>query len=339
MPTGLRRSFSEVLQVAESEREAHDIHRLQLERGVPGSDVVVLSRNNSEDRLEPATDLQPGSRLHDSLQTAKPRSCLAVRLARPFESIGETPSLLECEVSGASPKDSTCLPLLVSGEVIGSVLVEHEGRLAGREERRLHESVAQAAPILANLRNLALAEARAATDALTGLPNRRAINDTLKRMLAQSARTVSPMAVLLIDLDHFKKINDTFGHEEGDAVLAAVGDILASTVRASDFVGRNGGEEFVALLPDTAEEDALGVAEKLRSAIEAVKLARVDRTITASFGVAIHPDVASEPENLLRLADRALYVAKAAGRNRVELARMPSTGAIAQNGAQVPASV
>lgn len=93
-------------------------------------------------------------------------------------------------------------------------------------------------PILANLRNLALAEARAATDVLTGLPNRRAIMDTLKRMLAQSARTASPMAPVLIDLDHFKQIKDTFGHGEGDAVLAAVGDTLSDTVRTSDFVAQ-----------------------------------------------------------------------------------------------------
>ncbi len=332
-------TFSEILQVAESEREAHEILKLHLERGVSGSEVVVLSRNNSENRLEPATDLSPSSRLRESLVTAQPRSCLAVRLARPFESVADAPSLLECEVCGASAKDSTCLPLLVSGEVIGSVLVEHEGHLTSSDERRLHESVAQAAPTLANLRNLALAEARAATDALTGLPNRRAIQDTLKRMLAQSARTVLPMAVLMIDLDHFKKVNDSYGHEEGDAVLAAVGDILSNTVRASDFVGRNGGEEFVALLPNTGEADALTVAEKLRAAVETVNLARVDRTITASFGVAVHPDVAGDSETLLRLADRALYTAKAAGRNRVELAHAVVAGiATPQNGVPSAAS-
>jgi len=128
------------------------------------------------------------------------------------------------------------------------------------------------------------------------------------------------MAAILLDLDHFKQVNDTFGHEEGDAVLASVGDVLSSTVRTSDFVGRSGGEEFVALLPETSAAGALEVAEKLRAAIAAVKLTRVDRAITASFGVAVHPDAAGDAETLLRLADRALYAAKGAGRNRVELA-------------------
>jgi diguanylate cyclase (GGDEF)-like protein len=313
-------AFAELLQVTENEREAHAMLKRQIEHRVPGTEVVVFNRNNSKDRLEAMTDLREDSRLLEPLKSAEPRSCLAVRLSRPFESGGATSSLLECEVCGMTATASTCLPLLVSGEVIGSVLVDHDAPLGGRDERRVQDSVAQAAPVLANLRNLALAEARALTDALTGLPNRRAIQDTLKRMLAQSARTVSPLAAMLIDLDHFKQINDTFGHEDGDAVLAAVGDVLASSMRASDFAGRNGGEEFVALLPDTDATGALEVAEKLRVAIAAIRLPQTERGITASFGVAIHPDVAGDPETLLRLADRALYAAKSAGRDRVELA-------------------
>jgi diguanylate cyclase (GGDEF)-like protein len=140
------------------------------------------------------------------------------------------------------------------------------------------------------------------------------------------------MAAIMLDLDHFKQINDTFGHEEGDAVLASVGDVLSSTVRTSDFVGRSGGEEFVALLPGTDAEGALEVAEKLRATIAGVKLTRVDRAISASFGVAVHPDVAGDAETLLRLADRALYAAKGSGRNRVELAAATASPAGADLG-------
>ena len=115
----------------------------------------------------------------------------------------------------------------------------------------MRETVAQSAPVLANLRNLAIAESRALTDVLTGLANKRSIEDTLKRMSAQAGRTLSPLAAVLLDLDHFKQNNDLFGHDRGDDVLAAVGSTITQTLRDSDVAGRYGGEEFLLLLPDT----------------------------------------------------------------------------------------
>ncbi|HMC08612.1 MAG TPA: diguanylate cyclase [Actinomycetota bacterium] len=99
----------------------------------------------------------------------------------------------------------------------------HNGVLESQEERRMRESFTQGAPVLANLRNLAIAELRAATDALTGLPNRRAMAKAVKRMVAHASRVVAPLSLLLLDLDHFKQINDTYGHSRGDQVLASVG--------------------------------------------------------------------------------------------------------------------
>jgi diguanylate cyclase (GGDEF)-like protein len=179
--------------------------------------------------------------------------------------------------------------------------------------------VTQAAPVLANLRNLATAEIRAATDALTGLPNNRAVQDTVKRMVAQAARSVAPLSEALLDLDHFKRINDAYGHGRGDEVLAAVAATLRSSIRDSDFVGRYGGEEFILLLPDTGKEQAHIVAEKVRAAVAATTLSRIDHPVTASLGVATVPEDAGDSDALIRAADRALYVAKGNGRNRVEL--------------------
>jgi diguanylate cyclase (GGDEF)-like protein len=316
-------AFSDAMQAAETEREAHGVLKLHIERWVPDSEIVVLNRHSVTDELEATTSLPGGSPLHDAIENAEPRACLAVRLARTHDSAAEPPPLLECELCGRTAGESTCVPLQVSGEVIGAVLVEHERLLHADEHRRIEDTVSQAGPTLANLRNLALAEARAATDSLTGLPNRRAVQDALKRTIAQAGRTLSPMAVLLLDLDHFKQINDTFGHDRGDAVLAAVGDVLSRSLRTSDFVGRNGGEEFIALLPDTGVEGALEAAEKLRGAIERVTVPGIDRPVTASVGAAVYPHTAADAESLLRLADRALYAAKANGRNRAELADTP----------------
>jgi diguanylate cyclase (GGDEF)-like protein len=310
------REFSEVLQLTESEAEAYGLIKRHLERSLPGSVVTVMSRNNSRDRLEARTELPPGSEVSERLLDAEPRSCLAIRQARERSHSARRPGLLSCSVCGAL-EYTTCVPSLVSGEVIGSVLVEHAQPLGESEHEQVLATVAQAAPTLGNLRNLALAESRALTDALTGLPNTRAVYDTLKRMLAQASRTLNPLSAVMLDLDHFKQINDTLGHEKGDEALAAVGDALASSTRAGDFAGRYGGEEFVVLLPDTDKAGALELAEKLRLAVSLLRVPGTERPLTTSCGVASYPADAQDPERLLRLADRALYAAKAAGRNRV----------------------
>jgi diguanylate cyclase (GGDEF)-like protein len=213
-----------------------------------------------------------------------------------------------------------CLPLTVGGQVIGSVLLNHAVPYAEAEQQRIRDSVSQAAPVLANLRNLAVAEIRAATDGLTGLPNKRAVTDAMKRLFAQASTTASPLGLLLIDLDHFKQINDEWGHPVGDQVLANVGAVLRSVLRAQDFAGRNGGEEFAVLLPDTGIPAALEIAERIRAAVAEISLPGADVSVTASLGVVGFPDHATTLDRLERLADAALYIAKRGGRNRAELA-------------------
>jgi diguanylate cyclase (GGDEF)-like protein len=137
-------------------------------------------------------------------------------------------------------------------------------------------------------------------------------------MVAESLRTGLPLSALLLDLDHFKQINDTYGHGPGDEVLATVGEAIRSTVRESDFAGRYGGEEFVVLLPDTDLDAAMIVAEKIRKAVAGIQITAVDRRITTSVGVASLPLHAHDTATLIRAADRALYTAKANGRNRTE---------------------
>jgi diguanylate cyclase (GGDEF)-like protein len=312
--------FAEALQVAQDQPEAHRLLKRHLESRIPESSVVVLNRNNSADRLEPSEKLPADHPLAKPLAHAAPRSCLAVRLSRHYERGGPEAEaeVLTCELCGALSTPSSCQPLLVGGEVIGSVLVEHRGPLRPDQSRQFDDSVTQAAPVLANLRNLAIAETQAATDALTGLPNKRALDDTFKRMLAVAGRGISPLSILILDLDHFKQINDTLGHERGDEALASLGALLRRQLRGGDFAARFGGEEFVALLPDTDRSGALSVAEALRRAIHELKVGGLNRPLTASFGVATYPDDGVDPEQLMRTADRALYVAKQGGRDRVE---------------------
>jgi diguanylate cyclase (GGDEF)-like protein len=309
--------FSEAMQMTESEHEAYGLLKRHLERSLGGSEVTVLGRNNSADRLEPRTPLQPGAALAAGLQDARPRSCLAVRTGeQQNRTNGEAP-LMECDVCGKLGP-SACQPLLVGGEVMGSVLALPEGSLAPEERETMRLSVAQAAPILANLRNLAIAEQRAGTDELTGLANQRSANDAVKRMAAEASAD-APLAAIVLDLDHFKQINDLYGHGAGDEVLAAVGAALRTTLRPDDFCSRWGGEEFLLLLPDADTEGARSAAENLRAAVGGIRVASVQREISASLGVAVLPVHASDAIGVVRSADRALYAAKAAGRNRVEV--------------------
>src|SRR4051812_39260649 len=308
------------MQIVHDEPEAHGLVRRHLERTLADSTVVVLNRNNSANRLEAATPLAEDSHLARSIADGvEPRACVAARLGRTHEGDPADGALLRCDLCGKKAS-STCIPLLVSGEVIGSVLVEHPAPPHAPDRERVTETVAQASPVIGNLRNLAIAELHAATDSLTGLPNRRALQDTLRRMVAHAGRSLAPLTAVALDLDHFKQINDRFGHEKGDDVLAAVGQLLADTVRDSDFAARAGGEEFSILLPDTDLDGALAVAEKLRAAITRLEVPGIDARITGSFGVASLPTHAVDAPTLLRKADRALYVAKQQGRDRVQAA-------------------
>ena len=249
--------FAATMQIVHDEPEAYGLVRRHLERTLAESAVVVLNRNNSANRLEAATPLAEDSHLARALADGvEPRACVAARLGRTHEGDPADSALLRCELCGKTA-NSTCTPLLVSGEVIGSVLVEHPAPLDATDRERVTETVAQASPVIGNLRNLAIAELHAATDSLTGLPNRRALHDALRRMVAQAGRSLAPLAAVALDLDHFKQINDRFGHEKGDDVLAAVGRLLADAVRDSDVAARAGGEEFCILLPDTDLDGAL----------------------------------------------------------------------------------
>ena len=312
--------FADTLQLAEDEGEAHRLLQVHLERSVSSAVITVLNRNNSADRLEAVTVVAADSPLTETLRHAEPRSCLAVRSGRVHDDGTEHRALLSCSVCGTCPGQSTCNPLTVGGEVIGSVLASRANPYSALERATIRDSVNQAAPVLANLRNLAIAELRAATDSLTGLPNKRAVADNLKRMLAQASRTLTPMCLLMLDLDHFRDINERFGHPSGDQALASVGAALRTALRDSDFAGRNGGEEFVVILPDTDLTGGLLAAENIRASIAEISLPGVDLAVTASVGLATYPDHATSAERLERLADSALYVAKRSGRNRVEIA-------------------
>jgi len=161
---------------------------------------------------------------------------------------------------------------------------------------------------------------QAATDQLTGLPNRRYLWEALSAELMRARRKQTPLAVILLDIDHFKQFNDRWGHEAGDLVLKNVSYAIRTVVRGSDIVARHGGEEFVIVLPEADAEIALARAEGVRLEIAGLKLTYGGEslgTVTASFGVAVSRKLIETAEGLVRIADHAMYEAKQGGRNRV----------------------
>ena len=193
---------------------------------------------------------------------------------------------------------------------------------APNEIALLQKMAAQLGKVLAKIAQHQQTRALSITDALTGLYNRRHFNERYAAEYMRAARYGRPLAVLLVDIDHFKKFNDEHGHLVGDKVLKLTAKVLHESIRKADLLARYGGEEFVLVLPEIDKEHALQVAEKLRRAIEQTHFPKEESQpfghLTASFGLAAFPEDASEETALLKLADEALYRAKANGRNRVE---------------------
>lgn len=162
----------------------------------------------------------------------------------------------------------------------------------------------------------------ASHDELTCLGNRHMIQSRFQQEVERAERYGQPLSVFMIDIDHFKRVNDEHGHQTGDEVLQALAKSLERCVRSVDFVGRLGGEEFLAILPQQDHDTALISAERIRRTIEATPINTKNYTlsITVSLGIATMPDHGNTPDDLIREADRAMYLAKREGRNRVESA-------------------
>jgi diguanylate cyclase (GGDEF)-like protein len=222
------------------------------------------------------------------------------------------------------------VPLVADGEALGVVLAEWgrgpRAQIPGVTVETLAQSASQTAAALRNAALLSEIEHLATRDGLTGLANRRLFEETLQREVARSHRRNAPLALVVLDVDHFKDVNDTVGHQAGDAVLREVARAMVGNTKASDLPARYGGDEFVVLLPDCTGDDAVAVAERLRAAVAAEVTAV---PVTVSAGVGAMPVNAGDGERLVAAADAALYSAKREGRDRsVRSARVAEPGEV-----------
>jgi diguanylate cyclase (GGDEF)-like protein len=214
------------------------------------------------------------------------------------------------------------VPLFAESEPIGVLVVENGRKRGGRMERRILTMVGQfASHASLALRNAWLLEEvqkLADTDALTGIANRRTFESVLERELSRAKRNGEQVTLVMMDIDHFKKLNDNHGHQTGDEVLRQTGHALAQRCRDFDTPARYGGEEFAVILPACSPSESLVAADRLRKSISEMEL---DVPVTASAGVATFPTHASDVAGLVKAADEALYESKRSGRNRVTRSR------------------
>lgn len=220
-----------------------------------------------------------------------------------------------------------CIPMMAQSETLGVLFLESRDpsrtmrEYTGEAKRRLATTVAEhIALALASLKLRETLKVQSIRDPLTSLYNRRHMEECLERELKKAKRSHRSLGAIMIDLDHFKQVNDTFGHQAGDAVLKTLANFLRNRTRASDVVCRYGGEEFLIILPEATLQDTLERAERLRNDVRNIEFQRRGQAlgmVTLSIGVAAYPDHGPTPESLLQAADEALYRAKTEGRDRV----------------------
>ena len=266
-----------------------------------------------------------------------PEDCWALRTGRPHVVDAPNSRLVCVHLNGRLQGASLCVPMMAQGEALGILHLEshpgegsefaRDGSSPGGSLRQLAVAVAEhLALALANLKLRETLRTLSIRDSLTGMFNRRYMEESLERELRRAERRGHTVGVMMLDLDHFNRFNNTFGHQAGDALLQAFGELLRGGVRSEDIACRYGGEEFTLILPEAPLDVVLDRAERLRTAVGELRVKQRGQTlgpVTVSFGVAMYPDHGRTGEALIHSADVALYRAKAEGRDRVVLADSP----------------
>ncbi len=313
--------YTGLLQSCVSPEEALSITARTLEALLPETAGSVYLLRASNDRAENIVSW--GTPLVETSTFLPPDQCWALRRGQPhavddLRHGASCPHISTPETS--TPVATVCIPMSAQGVQIGFLFLCGAGPGPLPRQAVAESAMEQLSLALSNLRLRESLRLQSIRDPLTGLYNRRYLEESLTREIARCARREFPLSVMMLDVDHFKQFNDTHGHAGGDALLAAVGQLLGSRLRGEDIACRYGGEEFTVILPEANAEQAMHHADELRLALSQLSVPFAGKTlppITASIGVASYPIDGVAGAALLRKADAALYRAKREGRNRV----------------------
>ncbi len=316
-------AMTSMLQSAPDREDANEVLRATAVHLLPGFSGLLYVFNNSQDRLILSTAWGPGAADPVTDHIAPP-TCWAMKRGKPHLNI-PAEDALRCQHHLDDGTASLEIPMAACGQVYGLLVIgtANQGAVAALQE------IQPIAMALADAMSLALSgmalrdqlRNQAIRDPLTGLYNRRFLDETLDRLGLDARRRKAPLAAIMIDLDHFKRLNDQHGHATGDAVLRGVAAAITAGLRATDIACRYGGEELAVLLPDCPLDMAVAKAEQLRVSIAEIRPGPSGVTVTASLGVATIPDTSATSAGLLASADAALYQAKQKGRNCVVQAK------------------
>ena len=329
--------MAELLQSCTQRDEAYGIVRETVARLFPGVSGALYIYRESRDVVEHVATWGAGKPPELVLT---PDDCWGLRLGRPH--FVHRQGTVRCKHVHKAGQSYVCLPIQGQGQILGllHLALDVDGRTERPKEsteRRLRALTDRVGPALANLKLRDALRMLALRDSLTGLYNRRYMEDALNRELHRSERSGKPVSLIMIDIDHFKRFNDRFGHDAGDFVLSSVAREMTKHIRLSDMACRYGGEELAVVLVDTDLEHAMERAEALRLAIRETNLTHRGQSLpapTASFGVAVYPQHGTNIADFVKAADRALYAAKETGRDRV--CRAEESAATSAGAAPIP---
>jgi diguanylate cyclase (GGDEF)-like protein len=326
--------FSEAVTQCTSEVEVYDLLLHSLKERFQPVQVIIFKLNIAENFLEAAATLVPLPKEVAAWPVIEePHNCKAVRTGRSFV-VNDVQAELLCPSKFVLPSAGSyyCGPLIAGGIIIGSVRVEAAANFCTPERQRLLESyMSVAASALSNLHLLDRMKQQANIDMLTGLYNRRFLEDYARKLFAIARRRVQPVGMILLDLDNFKNFNDVFGHEVGDRILRQFAKTLAATMREANLAARYGGDEFIVILPDTSAKSCALVVERIRQAVMSMvvpsTLEKPLPPLTVSAGVVAFPEHGHTLEEIVEAADKAMYESKRRGGNCVTVALIPEAAA------------
>ena len=318
----LANEMADMLQACQASEEAYKAIGHFMPRLFPDDAGALYMLNNSRNLFETVASWGQDP---SAVPVFAPDECWSVRRGR-LHKVENPQETLRCpHVAEAVPGGYLCVPLIAQGETLGVFHLRpgppaeaQTPELAAVKDQLALTVAEDMALALANLRLRETLRSQAIRDPLTGLFNRRYLEETMERELNRVKRQGTSLGVIMMDLDHFKQYNDTFGHSAGDELLSALGILLKSHIRGEDIACRYGGEEFLLILPGASMEIALERAESLRQAVKEMHQHYQGlKPTTLSLGVAVYPDHGDTGLQLIQSADAALYRAKQAGRDRV----------------------